>query len=440
VESEQDQLHREAQSRVGTTLLEKWRLEELIGSGAMAAVFAATHRNGLRGAVKILSAPFSRDADTRARFLREGYIANRVDHPDAVRVLDDDTTSDGRAFLVMELLEGSALHVLAESEGGILDAARVLFVADRVLDVLAAAHDKGIVHRDIKPENLLLTFEGRVKVLDFGIARIKECKVPAPRATQSGTPMGTPAFMAPEQARGRWDLVGPQSDIWSLGATMFTLLTGVLVHDEETVAETLSAAFTKPARSIATAMPDLPKPIAELVDRALALEPGARWSGARAMQAAVRDAHRQVFGRAPSSLVPLHRTPRPRNESSVTPVSGSIRQMTTRATASGRARRRSFEVLAWVVVLVLAAGKLGSSATESAEMRPALAAASALGDDLRAAPRAARANRADDLTEQPSVTSAAPNGGPSVSAAPLQSQAHSRRARQDLSALFDRRH
>jgi hypothetical protein len=165
---------------------------------------------------------------------------------------------------------------------------------------------------------------------------------------------------------------------------MFTLLTGVLVHDEETVAETLSAAFTKPARSIATAMPDLPKPIAELVDRALALEPGARWSGARAMQAAVRDAHRQVFGRAPSSLVPLHRTPRPRNESSVIPVSGSIRQMTTRATASGRARRRSFEVLAWVVVLVLAAGKLGSSATESAEMRPALAAASALGAERRA--------------------------------------------------------
>jgi hypothetical protein len=221
---------------------------------------------------------------------------------------------------------------------------------------------------------------------------------------------------------------------------MFTLLTGAVVHDEQTVAETLSAAFTKPARSIATAMPDLPSPIAEVVDRALALDPAGRWSDARAMQAAVRDAHRQVFSRGPAELAPLLRTTLPRSASSVTPVSGSIGHMTMRTTSNRRSRRRSFEVLAWVVVLALAGGKLGGSATKSAETRPPRAAAYALGDDLRAAPRTARANRTYDLTERPSVIAAAPNGAPSVPAAPLQLPAHSRRARQDLDALFDRRH
>jgi len=300
--------------------------------------------------VKILSAPLSRDAEARARFLREGYIANRVDHPGAVRVLDDDTTADGRAFLVMELLEGRPLDVLAEGQGGRLDAARVLNVAHLVLDVLAAAHDKGIVHRDVKPENLFLTAEGSVKLLDFGIARLEDDlpRSTRARATQSGTLMGTPAFMAPEQARGRWDLVGPHSDLWSLGATMFTLLSGGVVHEEETVVETLSAAFTKPARSIATAMPNVPGPIAELVDRALALKPADRWSSARAMQAALQDAYRAAFGRALSSLVAQAGTLWPRSQPSVAPVSRSIRHGKARGSYGGRSRRKAFGALAFL--------------------------------------------------------------------------------------------
>ena len=266
-----EDLRLEACARVGTTLLGKWHIDRLIGLGGMAAVFAATHRNGLRGAVKVPWAPYSRDDEFGRRFLREGYIANRVNHPGAVRVLDDDVTADGRAFLVMELLDGSPLHEVAEAHGGRLDPARALLICDRVLDVLRAAHDKGIVHRDIKPDNLFLTSDGCVKVLDFGIARIDERGVPMSRATQSGAPMGTPGFMAPEQARGRWDLVGPQSDIWSVGATMFTLLSGAAVHDGETAAEIVSASFTKPVRSMAAAMPDLPGPLVDLVDRALAL-------------------------------------------------------------------------------------------------------------------------------------------------------------------------
>ena len=424
---------------MGATLVEKWHLDALIGIGGTAAVFAATHRNGLRGAVKILSPPYSHDAIARARFRREGYIANRVDHFGAVRVLDDDMTSDGHAFLVMELLEGRSLHVLAEREGGNLDTARVLYVADQVLDVLAVAHDKGIVHRDIKPENLFLTLEGHVKVLDFGIARMHEESAPGPRATQAGDVMGTPSFMAPEQARGRWDLVGPRSDIWSLGATMFTLLAGQVVHDEGTVAEILSAAFTKPARSIATTMSDVPKVVADLVDRALALEPAARWSGAREMQAAVRDAYREIFGETPP-LAPHHSTLLFPSHLSAT------RRMESRhdvkaPTSSNRLpqTRRAVGLAGVAVMLALAAVELRGLARESTSAR--IVVASAVGDDVSAAPRAAPLSRTDDAMREPSVIVTAPSSMLPVSAVPLPSPAPLHRAGgPDLKTLFDRRH
>ncbi len=454
VESVSEELRHEACARVGTTLLEKWHLDALIGIGGMAAVFAATHRNGLRGAVKVLWAPCSRDEEIRRRFLREGYIANRVNHPGAVRVLDDDTTTDGRGFLVMELLEGDPLHVLAGAQGGRLDPARVLLVSDQVLDALAAAHDRGIVHRDIKPENLFLTSDGRVKVLDFGIARIDEQRGPAFGATQSGAPMGTPGFMAPEQARGRWDLVGPHSDIWSVGATMFTLLSGAAVHDGETVAEIVSASFTKPARSIATVIPDLPGPLVDLVDRALAMEPAARWSDARAMQAAVRDAYREIFGKALPTSVPQTPTVLVPRHSLVTPVTRSI--LPTRIAPSSNRRWPRGPLIALgsaVAVSALAAVALQGPARGHAARR-ALASAPAE-DRIDVAPASVR----HDVAQEPAVVAAPLSCAPSAlpvtlvpkvratarvlpisTSAPSVAPAPSRTPQPDLKSLFDRRH
>jgi eukaryotic-like serine/threonine-protein kinase len=452
VEGVPEKLLEEAYARVGTTLLEKWHLDALIGIGGMAAVFAATHRNGLRGAVKVLWAPCSRDEEIRWRFLQEGYIANRVSHPGAVRVLDDDTTADGRAFLVMELLEGDPLHVLAEAQGGRLDPARVLLVSDQVLDVLGAAHDKGIVHRDIKPENLFLTSDGRVKVLDFGIARIDEQRGPAFRATQSGAPMGTPGFMAPEQARGRWDLVGAHSDIWSVGASMFTLLSGAAVHDGETAAEIVSASFTKPAPSMATVMPDLPRPLVDLVDRALALEPAARWSDVRAMQAAVRDAYREIFGKALPTSVPQAPAVESSPQSPVTPVTKSILPARIALWSNrGRSRGPLVAVGSAVAVSVLAALTLLGSASSNAARR-ALAPAPAE-DRADVAPVSIRHEVGEPaVVEAPLISApsalpvtlvpkvkATPRVVPvsmSVPAAP----APSGPPQPDLKSLFDRRH
>src|SRR3954469_14843641 len=146
-----------AQSRVGTRIRGKWRVDKLLGVGGMGAVYSATHRNGSRVALKVPHPQLSMLSDIRARFAREGYVANSVSHHGVVRVLDDDETEDGAAFLVMELLEGETADARARRVGGKLSLDDALIVADGLLDVLAAAHASGIVHRDIKPENVFLT-------------------------------------------------------------------------------------------------------------------------------------------------------------------------------------------------------------------------------------------------------------------------------------------
>ena len=236
-----------ARARVGMVLGNKYRLDRLLGIGGMAAVYAATHRNKKRVAVKMLHPELSIDDAVKTRFLREGYAANTVDHPGAVAVFDDDVTADGSAFLVMELLVGETLDARADRKGGTLPLAEVLPLADQLLDVLAAAHEKGLLHRDIKPDNLFLTASGQLKVLDFGIARLRELSSTDDKATGIGSFMGTPAFMSPEQARGRWDDVDLRSDVWAVGATIFNLLSGRSVHETDSVGEQLVMAATLPA-------------------------------------------------------------------------------------------------------------------------------------------------------------------------------------------------
>jgi serine/threonine protein kinase len=280
-----------AHQRVGQVLREKWHLDALLGVGGMAAVYAATHRNGSRVAIKILHTELSVNAQVRQRFLREGYVANTVAHDGAVKVADDDIAQDGSAFLVMELLDGETLQGRRERLGGTLSEDEVLSVADQLLDVLAAAHTKGIVHRDIKPENVFLTRDGRAKVLDFGIARLRELSSAASTATRSGATMGTPHYMPPEQARGRWDEVDGRSDLWALGATMFELLSGRMVHEGETANEVLLAAMTHQAPSLASVAPTISPTVCYVVDKALRYERERRWPDASSMQEAIRRAY-----------------------------------------------------------------------------------------------------------------------------------------------------
>jgi eukaryotic-like serine/threonine-protein kinase len=281
--------------RIGTVLRGKYRLDSVIGTGGMAVVYKATHRNHAEFAVKMLHPELSVVDDIRSRFVREGYVANAVKHPGAVLVVDDDVAEDGAAFLVMELLAGLPGDRLWGSLGKSVSAKVASAIAIQVLDVLAVAHEKGIVHRDIKPANLFLTREGVVKVLDFGIARAKEAIVGA-HATGSGMTLGTPAFMAPEHARGRAREIDARTDVWAVGATFFAMVTGELVHAAETLNEVLIAAATRPARSLATVAPEIPSALVEVIDRSLAFEKEERWASARAMREALEEAHRATFG------------------------------------------------------------------------------------------------------------------------------------------------
>jgi serine/threonine-protein kinase len=281
-----------ARGRLGHVLRGKYRLDAVLGVGGMAVVYAATHRNKKRFAIKMLHAELSLNTDVRTRFLREGYVANSVEHPGAVSVLDDDIAEDGAAFVVMELLDGLAIDELVATHGGRVPVPLALSIIDALLEVMSAAHRKKIVHRDIKPANLFLTKDGRLHVLDFGIARLRDDA--GGEATATGAMLGTPAFMAPEQALGHASDIDAQTDLWAIGATFFFLLSGELVHPGENAAQLLIKAATKKARTIAGVMPTLHAAIANLVDRALAFDKAERWESADEMRDALHKASREA--------------------------------------------------------------------------------------------------------------------------------------------------
>ena len=295
-----------ARARIGSTLRGKYRIDSVLGVGGMAVVYAATHRNTKRFALKMLHPELSMHADIRTRFLREGYAANSVGHPATVAVLDDDVAEDGAAFIVMELLDGASVDRVMQERGGTMDVRAAVAIVDKLLEVLSAAHAKGIVHRDIKPANLFLTKEGGVKVLDFGIARARDAAASGAgggQATGTGALLGTPAFMAPEQALGKSADVDAQSDVWAASATLFNLIAGRFVHEGDNLPQLLVQAATKRARSLASVAPHVPTRLTQVVDRGLAFEKNERWPNATAMRSALGDAHRAAFGVLPDPLV-----------------------------------------------------------------------------------------------------------------------------------------
>ena len=302
-----------AEKRVGQTLAGKWTIDRLIDVGGMAAVYQATHRNGKRVAIKMLHPFIAAHQDVRERFLREGYVANQVDHPGAVSVLDDDTTDDGAAFLVMELLEGDSLEGCMTRNGGTLPISDVLAVADQVLDVLGAFHARNVIHRDIKPGNLFVTKQGVVKVLDFGLARLRDPRVGG-APTASGIVLGTAAYMPPEQAQGKATEVDARADIFAVGAVMFRALSGKQVHDARSATERLFQAMKEKAKSLGVVAPEIAKVslgTVGLVDKALAFDKNERWGSATEMRKAVRATFAQLKEDAAQQKAQLANEPAP---------------------------------------------------------------------------------------------------------------------------------
>jgi len=269
----------------------------------MAAVYGVTHRNGARAALKILHPTLCADEGVCERFLGEGYLTNSVKHPGIVRVLDDGVTDDGCVFLVMDLLEGKTLEALRQDRGGQIGLVEILDIADKLMDVLHAVHESGIIHRDLKPQNVFICDDGTVKLLDFGVARVLDRSARS-KLSMFGLVLGTPSFMSPEQALGSRDKVDHCSDIWSLGATLFTAITGQTVHLGPHVQAKLLAAATVQARSISMVKQDLPAPIAATIDTALRFKKEDRWQSVDAFRRALRDARRELGLGKPESVPP----------------------------------------------------------------------------------------------------------------------------------------
>jgi len=276
----------------GAILSGKYRIDSVLGEGGMAVVYAVTHlRNTARRAVKVLHADSVLKGHVRARFVREGKVANSVKHPGAVEMLDDGVTEDGSPYLVMEYLNGLCVDEIGARA---MPLAAALNIAYQVLDVLRAAHTNGIIHRDIKPANLFVLRDGRVKVLDFGISRLHDGAEPFDSA--AGSVMGTPFFMAPEQARAVTPEIDARTDLFAVGATLFTLISGKYLHTGNEYEQVVIQASTQQARSLGSVAPGTPQAVIDLVAKAVAYDSAARWESAEAMQDAVREVHEALCG------------------------------------------------------------------------------------------------------------------------------------------------
>ncbi len=299
---------------VGTVLKGGWRIESRIARGGVATVFRAKNPRGEVAAIKIMHPELARNEDIKRRFLRESRLANDVGHPGTVHVLGDGMTEGGTPYLVMEILEGGELLEDRRVRlGGKMPAAEAGILMLGVLDVLAAAHAKGIVHRDIKPENIYVMKDGTVKVLDFGIAHVREIVRDA-EPTLTGHLLGTPEYMAPEQALGKRGAIDAATDVYAVGATMFTLVTGEAVHPYETLPQVLMATSSRQARSLGSVQNVIvERELVEVVDKALMLDKAQRWPTAHAMQDALRGALPTERAAPPKkvTLPPIAPPPRP---------------------------------------------------------------------------------------------------------------------------------
>ncbi len=270
-----------------------YELIERIGAGGMGEVYRARDtRLGREVAVKVLPGEFASDPDRARRFEVEARAASALNHP-SILTVHDVGNEDGVPYLVTELLEGESLHqVLARGPLPVREAVSLGMQAARAL---AAAHEKAIVHRDLKPQNLFLTRDGRLKILDFGLARIRSNQASAEDSgvstavghTEPGTMLGTVGYMSPEQVRGL--PTDERTDIFALGATLYEMLVGEKAFGRSTAADTLSAILKEDPTPIGELHPEVPEAVRRVVERCLAKQPDDRYPSANELALALEE-------------------------------------------------------------------------------------------------------------------------------------------------------
>ena len=264
------------------TKLGPYEIVSLLGAGGMGEVYRARDSRLKREvAIKVLPRTLSADADRLRRFEQEALATAALNHPNILAVFDIGTT-DGAPYVVSELLEGETLRERLRS--GAIPVRKTLEYAMQIARGLAAAHEKGIVHRDLKPENLFLTKDGRVKILDFGLAKLTQPETgdqtPATmtHVTEAGVVMGTAGYMSPEQVRGA--AVGPRSDIFSFGAILYEMVSGKRAFHRETPADTMSAILKEEPADLSETNRNVSPALERIVHHCLEKNPEQRFHSA----------------------------------------------------------------------------------------------------------------------------------------------------------------
>jgi eukaryotic-like serine/threonine-protein kinase len=295
----------ESSFHIGQNVLH-YRVVDKIGAGGMGEVYRATDTKlGRDVALKVLPADMARDPERLQRFRREARSVAALNHPHIVTIYSVEE-GDGVHFLTMELVEGLSLDHLIPSTG--LPVAQVIEIASALADAIAAAHEKGIVHRDLKPANVMVTTDGRVKILDFGLAKdvstsgSSGATLTAAGLTQAGLVMGTPAYMSPEQITGRD--VDHRTDIFSLGVVLHEMITGRRPFDGSSAAELASAVLRDTPVSLNEVRANLPSDLARITRRCLEKDPRHRIQTARDVSNELRDLARQASPVLASSSTP----------------------------------------------------------------------------------------------------------------------------------------
>jgi eukaryotic-like serine/threonine-protein kinase len=279
------------------TRLGPYEIQSPIGAGGMGEVYKARDtRLDRTVAIKILPPDVSADPDRRARFEREAKAVAALNHPNIVTIYAVED-ADGVPFFSMEYVDGRTLAQLIPPRGLPLD--EVLRITIPLTDAVAAAHERGILHRDLKPANVMMTAEGRVKVLDFGLAKLKEAVVeaddgarPTAEATGEGRILGTVAYMSPEQAEGKE--LDQRSDIFSLGVLLYEMVTGQRPFKGETSVSIISSILKDTPGSITDFRPDVPRDLARIIKRALNKDPEHRYQTAKDLRNDLEDLQRDL--------------------------------------------------------------------------------------------------------------------------------------------------
>ena len=309
----------------GTLLADTYRIVRLIGAGGMGEVYEATHsRLAGRYAVKVLLADVSDRADVFKRFQREADVTSELRHPNIVQILDFNFTPGGNPYLVMEYIDGVELDAEIRRVGAV-PVPRVLDIVGQIASALTAAHTRGVVHRDLKPQNLFLVRlagEERevVKVVDFGISKVREATT---KLTQEATIMGTPQYMAPEQALGRLSEIDARTDQFSLATITYELLTGREAFRGEAVTAILHQVVHEDPDPITSINPAVGPAVAAVVMKALAKDKQHRFP-------TVHDFHAELVRAAAEPLAASANLEDPRVRTAVLPPADSAKPTTLR--------------------------------------------------------------------------------------------------------------